>query len=205
MKRIIRTIDEQKRIAKTARIETIKELLSIFWEVIRAIGIAATFFLLVVKLPLWIGKAFGYGEIEIASMYAKIFCVIFVIAVLWFVASSIYERNYRRIANRFGTEQKEDSSELNLHNSKNCMYCGKQLVNLLDINNPEDYGLHTPYLDFSDKVVCTKCDFVVTQTDRLLKAIIDGKDRERDIKLLEEHISYFPEFYDKKNQMDMEV
>ena len=133
MKRIVRTIDEQKRIAKKARVATIKELLLIIWEVIRAIGIVAIFFFLVVKLPIWIGEALGYGEIEIASMYAKIFCVIFVIAVLWFVVSSIYERNYRRIANREAEEQKEDSSELNLHNSKNCMYCGKQLVKRVDV------------------------------------------------------------------------
>ena len=86
-----------------------------------------------------------------------------------------------------------------------CMYCGKQLAKRLDMNNPEDYGLHTPYLDFSGKVACRECEFVVTQTNRILKAIIDGKERERYIKLLEEHISYFPEIYEKNNQTDMEM
>lgn len=77
---------------------------------------------------------------------------------------------------------------------KKCMYCGKY-IKPIEAGNPEDYGLHTPYMDFSDKVVCRECDFVVTQTDRLVKHIVDGYNREYNIERLKEHINAISGIY----------
>lgn len=74
-------------------------------------------------------------------------------------------------------------------NNKNCMYCNKKIKTRYDCNNPEDYGLYSKYIDFSDKVVCPKCDYLVTKTNRYIKRIIDYEFSPLAIKDLEYHIS----------------
>ena len=73
--------------------------------------------------------------------------------------------------------------------NKKCMYCDRKITNQYDCNNPDDYGLHSKYIDYSDKVVCPKCDYLVTKTNRYIKRIIDYGFSPLAIKELEFHIS----------------
>ena len=56
-----------------------------------------------------------------------------------------------------------------------CMYCRKKIDGMG--SNPDDYGLHSKYIDFSDKSVCFRCDVLVTQTNRYISWILSEKPR----------------------------
>lgn len=71
-----------------------------------------------------------------------------------------------------------------------CIYCGKTIKPGLGAN-PEDYGLH-PFIDW-DNVgrVCSSCDIIVTQTDRILKMYLDSGRSSRYYDMLLNHIESF--------------
>lgn len=81
---------------------------------------------------------------------------------------------------------------------KRCMYCGALLPEHGG-GYPEDYGLHTPYINFADKEVCPTCDLVVTSTDRMIKKIIDTDGDDRAIKELQEHVEEIRRYYKDKH------
>lgn len=68
-----------------------------------------------------------------------------------------------------------------------CMYCKKELKKE-ECNNPDDFGLHSEYINFSDKYVCNKCNLLVTITNRHLKRIIDTDYNSQNMKELENYI-----------------
>lgn len=73
-----------------------------------------------------------------------------------------------------------------------CMYCSKE-IKVEECHNPEDFGLHTPYLDFKDKSTCLKCNNLVTITNRLLKNIIDTDYSSKSVEKLKNHIEKIEE------------
>lgn len=87
-----------------------------------------------------------------------------------------------------------------------CIYCGKSLLPK-EGNNPEDYGLHTPYINFAGKSTCDVCNIVVTQTNRLLKGIIDSNGGAKEIIQLKGHVNMLSQLYwtnTEKNLSDIE-
>ena len=56
--------------------------------------------------------------------------------------------------------------------------------------------MHTPYIgNFFDLKVCPRCDFTVTQTDRLLKRVIDSGGDDFSLLSLQEHMQYVYEHW----------
>ena len=95
----------------------------------------------------------------------------------------------------FLTIEKDGKEE---KSSKNCIYCGEELKEAGAC--AEDYGLHTPYIkDFYSKRVCAACDLTVTQTDRLLKWVIDSKGDDISIMCLQKHMKRVCKYWEDKN------
>lgn len=81
----------------------------------------------------------------------------------------------------------EEAKKQKIIFNKQCMYCKKELKKE-ECNNPDDFGLHSEYINFSDKVVCPKCNLLVTITNRHLKRIIDSDYNSKNMKELENYI-----------------
>ena len=82
-----------------------------------------------------------------------------------------------------------------------CIYCGVKLNGKGGC--AEDYGLHTPYIeDFYNKQVCPKCDLIVTQTNRLLKRVIDSNEPDTVIPSLQAHMKIVYEYCRSTKQED---
>ena len=79
-----------------------------------------------------------------------------------------------------------------------CMYCGKEIDDYG--HNPEDFGLHTPYLDFSDYRTCGDCNLLVTITNRLVKQTLDSDWEDSTLEGLESHIHFLKDFKKAKNK-----
>ena len=79
-----------------------------------------------------------------------------------------------------------------------CMYCGKELVD--NGHNPEDFGLHTPYMDFSNKCTCNDCNNLITITNRLLKNVLDSNGDKNSMLNLESHITSLKNSYNTDNR-----
>lgn len=79
-----------------------------------------------------------------------------------------------------------NNSELNPYI---CPYCGKRFGMHCGPANPEDYGLHS-FVNWSIvEGTCPKCDSLVTQTNRLIKDVIDNDWSEESLKRLKHHIN----------------
>lgn len=61
----------------------------------------------------------------------------------------------------------------NMNKPKHCCYCFAKLDDYGGY--PSDYGLHSMYIDYSDKSVCPKCNELITLTNRYLAEIVLGK------------------------------
>ena len=77
-----------------------------------------------------------------------------------------------------------------------CMYCNKE-IKRSESHNPEDHGLHTPYLDFRDKGTCEKCNMLVTITNRRLKKILETDGDIDSLNGLDFHFKLIKEIYKK--------
>ena len=78
-----------------------------------------------------------------------------------------------------------------------CMYCGKD-IKINESHNPEDFGLHTPYLDFSNKRTCNDCNALVTIPNRLIKGVLDTNYSEHSLDKLDSYIKLLREEIIKK-------
>ena len=82
--------------------------------------------------------------------------------------------------------------------SDECIYCGAQLKG--EGGCAEDYGLHTPYFeDFYNKRVCNACDITITQTNRLLKRVIDNRADHNSLLNLQAHMKKVYEFWNNRD------
>ena len=92
--------------------------------------------------------------------------------------------------------QADVKEQLRTETNGKCMYCGKILNGIG--GNPNDYGLHSEYVDFSDKGVCPRCDELVTQTNRCIRDILnhDGNP-EPYFSTLMKHIGDVSDHYDE--------
>lgn len=73
-----------------------------------------------------------------------------------------------------------------------CYYCKRPIYQKHGINNAEDYELHE---DTKHKICCPKCNYIVTESNRLIKRLIDIPNIEN-VKLLKDHIFNINNFLD---------